>query len=147
MRPITIQEVLEEKGRAIFAIEPGRSVFDALGLMADKGIGALLVMEGAELRGILSERDYARKVILAGKSSLTTAVAEIMSTKISTISPEETVANAMRMMTEGRFRHLPVLEKGRVVGMISIGDIVRTIMEEQQKTIEHLATYITGGMA
>ena len=123
---------------------PGTSVFDALKLMADKNVGAVLVMEGSQLAGIFSERDYARKVILKGKSSKEMTVQEIMTEKVDCISLSQTVRECMTLMTEKHHRHLPVVDEERVVGMISIGDVVKAIISDQEFTIEQLESYITG---
>jgi CBS domain-containing protein len=139
-----LNELLDNKGRAVYSIAPGASVIDAIRTMADKHVGALLVMESQQLVGIVSERDYARKVILLGRSSATTAVREIMSSPVFTIAPDETVDGAMRLMTEQRIRHLPVVRGGKVVGVLSIGDLVKSVIEEQQHTIEDLRSYIRG---
>ena len=122
---------------------PNASVYDAMKLMADKGIGALLVMEGAKLVGIISERDYARKVILQGRSSRTTAVREIMTTRVAYAEPEQNIEECMALMTEKRIRHLPVIEAGEVRGVISIGDLVKSIIAEQKFIIEQLERYIS----
>jgi CBS domain-containing protein len=119
-------------------------VYDAMKLMADKEIGALLVMEGATLAGILSERDYARKIILQGRSSLTTEVREIMTSRVVCAGPERSIEECMALMTDKRIRHLPVVEAGQVCGMISIGDLVKAIIAEQQFIIQQLERYITG---
>ncbi|KTF36097.1 histidine kinase, partial [Xanthomonas vesicatoria] len=111
-------------------------------LMAERGIGAVLVMDGERLVGIVSERDYARKVVLRDRSSATTSVAEIMSSQVVTVSPSETVERCMQLMTDGRFRHLPVVENGRVQGVISIGDLVKAVIEAQQQDIDQLQRYI-----
>ena len=117
-------------------------MLEAIRMMADRHVGALLVMRGTELAGILSERDYARKVVLLGRSSAETPVWQIMTSPVVTVSPESSVQDCMRLMTDRRIRHLPVMEGGRVIGMISIGDLVKAVIEEQQKTIEQLETYI-----
>lgn len=139
---LRVKYLLALKGKDVWSIEPDVPVLEAIRLMADKHIGALPVMHGTELLGILSERDYARKVILRGRSSADTPVREIMSSPVTTISPDDAVANCMEIMTEQRIRHLPVVEKGKVVGMISIGDLVKAVIEEQQQTIDHLERYI-----
>ncbi|MFZ0500733.1 MAG: CBS domain-containing protein [Steroidobacteraceae bacterium] len=138
----TVRHLLDLKGRALFSIEPEDPVLEAIQMMADRHVGALLVMRSSELAGILSERDYARKVVLLGRSSAETPVWQIMTSPVVTVSPDNSVQDCMRLMTERRIRHLPVLEGGRVVGMISIGDLVKAVIEEQQQTIEQLQTYI-----
>lgn len=139
---ITVRHLLDGKGRALFSIEPEDPVLEAVRMMAERHVGALLVMRGTELAGILSERDYARKVVLLGRSSAETPVWQIMTSPVITVSPDNSVQDCMRLMTDRRIRHLPVVEGGRVVGMISIGDLVKAVIEEQQKTIEQLETYI-----
>src|SRR5690625_3450802 len=134
----TVEQVLEEKGDEVYTISPDASVFEALELMADKGIGALLVLEGGKPAGMLSERDYARKVILKGHSSRETRVSEIMSTELHFARPEQTVEECMAVVTEKRARHLPVLVDGKVKGMISIGDLVKAIIAHQQYVIEQM---------
>ena len=141
-----VTEVLSGKGGGIIAIGPDEPVLAAIELMAQKGIGAVLVMRGEELLGILSERDYARKVILKGRSSADTAVWEIMSAPVTTVGPQDSVNTCMVLMTGRKFRHLPVVEDGRVVGVLSIGDLVKDIISEQQFIIEQLEHYITGGV-
>jgi CBS domain-containing protein len=137
-----VRHLLDRKGRALFSIGPDDPVLDAIKMMADRHVGALLVMRGSELAGIVSERDYARKVVLLGRSSADTPVAQIMTAPVVTVSPDGSVQDCMRLMTERHFRHLPVVEHGRVVGMISIGDLVKAVIEEQQQTIEQLESYI-----
>jgi CBS domain-containing protein len=139
-----LSQLLDGKGHAVYAVAPGASVFDAIRSMADNHVGALLVMEGAQLVGIVSERDYARKVILKGRASATTPVREIMSTPVHSISPDQTVDDAMRLMTERRIRHLPVMRSEKVVGVVSIGDLVKCVIDDQQHTIEDLRSYIRG---
>lgn len=141
---ITLGQLLDRKGRKIFSIEPELPVLEAIRLMAEHHIGALLVMQGDELQGIVSERDYARKVLLLGRSSSETPVWQIMSSPVVSLLPEATLQDAMRVMTEKRIRHLPVLRDGRVDGMLSIGDLVKNVMEEQQKQIAELESYIHG---
>jgi CBS domain-containing protein len=138
----TVRHLLEGKGKAVFAVGPEDPVLEAIRLMAEHHVGALLVMQGPELAGIVSERDYARKVILLGRSSSDTPVWQIMSTPVITVTPDATVDECMRTMTTHRIRHLPVLQAGLVVGVVSIGDLVKAMIEEQQRTIEYLESYI-----
>jgi CBS domain-containing protein len=137
-------QLLDHKGHGIHAVAAGASVIDAIRSMADNHVGALLVMEGDRLAGIVSERDYARKVVLQGRSSATTAVREIMSFPVVTAAPTDTVDHAMRLMTDRRIRHLPVLQGEKVIGVVSIGDLVRSIIDAQRSTIEALQSYIQG---
>ncbi len=139
-----VKEILALKGRDVWSIEPIATVYDAMRLMADKGVGALLVLEGETLRGIVSERDYARKVILQGRSSRTTQVTEIMTARVAYAQLEQDIEECMAIMTEERVRHLPVIDEGRVVGIISIGDLVKSIIAEQKFMIEQLVRYING---
>ncbi len=141
---MTIKQLLDRKGREVFTIAPEESVFEAIRRMAEKGIGALVVTEGGEPVGILTERDYARKVILKGRSSKETPVREIMSSPVIFIRPEQTIEEAMAIMTEKKIRHLPVLAEGRLGGLISIGDVVKAIIEDQKFTIDQLTNYIHG---
>ena len=138
----TVRHLLDRKGRAIFSVGPEDPVLEAIQLMADHHVGALLVMKGNELAGIISERDYARKVILRGRSSAETPVSQIMTTPVITVSLANTVQECMELMTTHRLRHLPVVEGSRVVGMVSIGDLVKAVIQEQQQTIEQLESYI-----
>lgn len=138
----TVSQLLQDKGGSIWSVTPETSVFDALKLMAEKNVGALLVMGDGKLRGILSERDYARKVILLGKSSHEIAVREIMSDKVVCVGPEQTVDDCMALMSGKRIRHLPVLANGKVVGVLSIGDLVKAVIAMQQQTIQQLESYI-----
>lgn len=140
----TIQRLLDRKGHEIWSVSPDASVYRAIEIMADRGVGALLVLDEDEPVGMLSERDYARKVILQGRSSRETPVREIMTTEIVFAQADETVEECMARMTRRRIRHLPVLEDGRLVGMISIGDLVKSIISEQQFLIEQLEDYISG---
>ena len=139
-----VKHLLEGKPRAIYAIAPGQPVLEAIRLMADKYVGALLVMRDGELLGIVSERDYARKVILKGRSSADTPVSDIMSAPVLTVEPGDSVHRCMRVMTEQRIRHLPVVEGGEVVGVLSIGDLVKAVIDEQAETLEQLQRYIAG---
>ncbi len=137
-----VRQLIEGKSRTLYTVEPEDPVLEAIRQMAEHHVGALLVMQGSELKGIISERDYARKVILHGRSSAETPVWEIMSSPVITVTPQQSVQDCMKLMTERRVRHLPVLEGGRVVGMISIGDLVKAVIEDQQQTIEQLESYI-----
>jgi signal-transduction protein with cAMP-binding, CBS, and nucleotidyltransferase domain len=139
-----VRSLLRTKGRVIWSIGPEESVLDAITLMSEKQIGCLVVLIGGQLAGIVSERDYARKVILKGRSSQETRVREIMTSPALFVTPEKTVADAMRIMTNRRVRHLPVLEGDKVVGMLSIGDLVNWVITAQQQTIKHLHNYIAG---
>lgn len=141
----TIASVLSHKRRALFHITPDASVFEALEIMAHEGIGALPVIEGGSLVGLLSERDYARKIILQGRSSKETKVAQIMTSPVISVALHDTVDSCMRLMTESRVRHLPVVTDGEVTGVISIGDLVRHTITAQEQTIEHLQAYIASG--
>ena len=140
----TIDEILQHKSANLWTIAADATVFDAIHLMADKNIGALLVMTGDRLVGIMSERDYTRKVALKGKSSRETRVREIVSTPVISVTSDHTVEECMRLMTEHRVRHLPVLERDRVVGVVSIGDLVNWIISTQSVTITQLESYISG---
>lgn len=137
-----VRELLQRKSRDIHSIGPDAPVFDALKLLAEKDIGALLVVAGGKLVGILSERDYARKVILQGKSSHDVLVREIMTEKVLSVRPEQTVEDCMALMTSKRIRHLPVLEGEAIAGLLSIGDLVKAVIAEQEQTIKQLESYI-----
>ncbi len=138
----TIEQILRNKNGVIWSIAPDDTVYDAIAEMADRRVGALLVIENQALVGIISERDYARKVILQGLSSRDTKVREIMTASPVTVTPEATVEDCMRVMTHHHVRHLPVLDRGRVLGVVSIGDMVNAIISNQAETIDHLHTYI-----
>jgi len=139
-----IKHLLDAHGRHIVSVPPDTTVLEAITLMADKTIGSLVIMEDDELLGIITERDYARKVIIKGRSSRTTLCSEIMTTGVFTTSSAETVNSCMALMTEKRIRHLPVVEDNRVIGMISIGDLVEAIISDQKEEIEQLGQYISG---
>jgi CBS domain-containing protein len=140
----TVSQLLRVKGAEIFSVAPQDSVLHAIEIMATRHVGALLVMDQGSLLGIISERDYARKVILKNRSSHDTPVGDIMSSPAVTVAPEETVHRCMELMTEGRFRHLPVVKGGRVLGILSIGDLVKAVIQEQSEHIEQLERYIAG---
>ena len=140
-----IGAILNQKDGKIFSIAPDATVFKAIEMMADKNVGALVVMKGENLVGIISERDYTRKVFLRGKSSKETRVDEIMSGDVSTTKPQEGVDECLRLMTEKHIRHLPVVDGGKVIGIISIGDLVKHVISCQSATIAHLESYISGG--
>ena len=140
----TIAQLLNTKGDQIWSVEPKATIFEALEIMSEKEIGALLVMEDGKLKGIFSERDYARKVILKGKSSKETPVGELMTKKVFYIDSQKTINDCMAMMTAKRIRHVPVIEDNQVMGIVTIGDVVNQIISEQEVTINHLENYITG---
>ncbi|RJG12340.1 CBS domain-containing protein [Pseudomonas cavernicola] len=141
----TVAEILKSKSHSmIFSVSPTTSVLDAVTLMAEKGIGALVVLEGEQLVGIVSERDYARKVALLERSSFTAQVSEIMTAKVITVEPRQNSQQCMQLMTEGRLRHLPVMQDGKLIGLLSIGDLVKNIISEQESLIHHLEQYIRG---
>jgi CBS domain-containing protein len=137
-----VKDILALKGQSVWSVAPDSSVYDAMKLMAEKGIGALMVMQGEKLVGIISERDYARKVILQGRASRTTQVKEIMTSHILYAQPEQNIEECMAVMTDKRVRHLPVFDEGRLLGVISIGDLVKSIITEQKFMIEQLEKYI-----
>lgn len=141
----SVKQLLEGKTSGVIAVNADDPVLTAIGSMAEHHIGAVLVLEAGQLAGILSERDYARKVILKGRSSSDTAAREIMSSPVVTVTPDDTLDGCMRLMTERRFRHLPVLDGGHVVGVLSIGDLVKAVIEEQQLEIAQLQQYIVSG--
>lgn len=139
-----VRQLLDAKGHDVVSIAPDASVLDAIKLMAEKGIGALVVLDGSRLAGIVTERDYARKVILKDRSSRDTPVSSIMSSDVHTAGCDDSVERCMNMVTDQRVRHLPVVEDGEVVGMISIGDLVKAVIADQKEAIEHLEHYISG---
>ncbi len=140
----TVRHILQVKGYDVWSTTPRTTVFDALRMMADKNVGALLVMDGEKVVGIFSERDYARKVVLQGRSSKETSVSEIMTSKLVTIHPDQTIEEAMEFMTNKRVRHLPVMEDDHLLGMISIGDVLREIIYVQLNTIRQMEEKILG---
>jgi len=139
-----VRNILKTKGKAKFSVSPDTSVYNALELMCEKSVGALLVMNNGKFVGIFTERDYARKVILKGKASKEMLIGEIMTEHPATVSPDNTIEDCMRLMTNKFIRHLPVIEDGELIGIISIGDVVKYIIEEQKSIIENLENYITG---
>ena len=141
----TVNDILREKGYEVWSITPDATVYEALKFMADKNVGALLVLDGQAVVGMVSERDYARKVILHGRSSREIQVHEIMTSKVYYVHPEQNIEECMALMTDKRVRHLPAMENDRLVGVISIGDVVKAIIAEHESTIKHLEDYITGG--
>ena len=140
----TVASILKKKGDAIWSVEPTATVYEAIAMMAEKSVGALLVVSDGKLVGIISERDYARKVVLQQRSSSDTFVHEIMTSSVVTVTPDHSVEDCMKLITEHRVRHLPVLAAERLLGVISIGDLVNAIITEQAETIGHLHTYISG---
>lgn len=140
---LTVRELLAKKGGEVWSVSPDATVYEALQVMAARNVGAVLVLDGAELAGILSERDYARQVILKGKASRDTPVREIMTTRLVCVSPERTIEDCMALMTDRRIRHLPVLQGRTLVGVLSIGDVVKAVISEKQFHIEQLESYIT----
>ena len=140
----TIESILNRKGSGVWSVSPDSSVFEAISLMAEKNIGALPVLEGDRLVGMISERDYARKVILLGRGSRETAVSEIMTRTLRTVSLDDSVQECMQLMTENRFRHLPVVQEDKLIGLISIGDCVNWIISAQNAAIDDLERFVTG---
>jgi len=140
----TVRQILEEKGNQIWSVSPKDTVYDAVRMMAAKGIGALIVKDNDELFGIISERDYARKVILEGKASRDTEVGHICSSPAITLSPDASAEEGLALMTRKRIRHLPVVEKGELLGVVSIGDLVNAVIGDQQRLIEQLERYVSG---
>jgi len=139
-----IRQILEEKGSEILSVAPGDMVIDAVRRMAEHGVGSMLVMHDGEMKGMFSERDYARKVILAGRASRETRVEEVMSTPVVTIDPRATAEEGLALMTRKRIRHLPVVEKGALIGLVSIGDLVNAVIGDQRLLIEQLESYVRG---
>ncbi len=143
----TVQQILQNKGNANYSVTPDTTVLEALVLMAERNVSAVLVMEGERLAGIFTERDYARKVVLKGLASKDTKVGTLMTPNVLTVSPSHTIDDCMCIITNNHVRHLPVVDHGKVVGIISIGDAVKSVMEQQQATIDQLSGYIAGGMS
>jgi CBS domain-containing protein len=141
----TVRDILLKKGGQVWTISPQATVYEALELMAKHNIGAVMVLEGGQVAGIFSERDYARKVILVGRSSKTSTVGELMTKEVLFVRPEDTIEDCMTLMTQKRFRHLPVWHDGKLAGVISIGDVVKAIISDREFTIRELERYITGG--
>ncbi|MDI1251857.1 CBS domain-containing protein [Thermomonas sp.] len=138
----TVRQLLETKSPEVYSISPEAPVIDAIRMMAERRVGALLVMDGPRLAGILSERDYARKIVLQGRSSKDTPVRDIMSAEVVSVSPQHNTDQCMQLVTDSRIRHLPVVEDGQVIGVISIGDLVKAVIEEQRQELDHLQRYI-----
>jgi CBS domain-containing protein len=141
---MTVRSLLAQKGRTVWTIDPGATVFDALAKMAEKDVGSLVVMDGEELVGIITERHYSRNVVLKGKTSPTTLVRDIMEGNVIHVRPEQSIERCMALMTEKRVRHLPVLEGEKVVGIVSIGDLLKSIISKQKFVIDELEHYIHG---
>lgn len=137
-----IRNILEGKGHQVYSVTPDTSVYDALHVMMERNISSLLIMENETLKGIFTERDYARKLVLMGRSSKETPIGEIMTANLFTITPSETIDHCMEMMSAHKIRHLPVIDNNRVTGMVSIGDVVKFIIEDQKRTIQQLESYI-----
>lgn len=140
----TVKDILDSKGYEVWAVKPDTTVFEAVKLMAERGVGSLLVLDGDKLVGIVTERDYARKIILEDKSSKNTAVTDVMTKKVLCATPERTIDECMALMTDKRARHLPVVDHKRVIGVVSIGDLVKAMIDEQQLLIDQLQHYISG---
>lgn len=139
-----VRQLLKEKGDQVWTIAPDASVYDALQLMADKGIGALVVIDNERIVGLLSERDYARKLILQGRSSRNTPVSEVMTTRVLIVGPDQTVEDCMALATDKRVRHFPVMDGDRLIGLVSIGDLVKSVIADQEYVIKQLENYISG---
>lgn len=142
---MTVRDVLEAKGGEVFSVAPNASVFDALTLMADKNIGAVLVVEGDRTLGIFTERDYSRQVVLKGRASRETPVRDVMTARVVYVTPDQSMDDCMAIMTSKRCRHLPVVEAGQLVGVLSVGDVVKAVISDKQFLIEQLENYITSG--
>ena len=144
--PLTVRQLLDHKASGIYSIKPDASVLEALELMAREDISSVLVLEGDELKGIFTERDYARKVILRGRNSRDTIVRELMTSQLITVNPQQKIGDCMSMMTEHHIRHLPVIESGKVIGLVSIGDVVKAVISDQASIIQQLSGYISGDL-
>ncbi|GAA5178442.1 CBS domain-containing protein [Niveibacterium umoris] len=144
---ISVRQVLQGKGSNVLTVSPDHSVLSALELMAKHDVGSVLVTEGERLAGIFTERDYARKVVLKGRTSAAAKIGELMTCNVLTVSPTQTIDDCMAIMTNNRIRHLPVVEKGQLIGIVTIGDAVKTVIEEQRQTINQLSSYISGDLA
>ena len=144
---MSVKQVLEKKGTKAYSVGPDATVWEALTAMAEHDIGAVLVIEGDRLVGIFTERDYARKVVLRGKSSKDTVISELMTPNVCTITPSHTMDQVMNIMTENRFRHLPVVDHGKIAGIVTIGDVVKAVIAMQEATIAQLSSYIAGDIA
>ena len=140
----TVRVILKNKGNYVWSLPPDRTVYEAIAMMAEKSVGTIVVIAGGHIVGIISERDYARKVILKGKLSKETLVSEVMSSPVATVDPDRTADECLRLMTEKRIRHLPVMDQGQLVGVVSIGDLVKAIVSVQAETIQYLSDYIEG---
>ena len=141
----TVRHLLQSKNNRVWSVSPQATIYEALEMMASKNIGAVLVLEGDKIVGIFTERDYARKVILKGKTSKTATVGELMTTEVLYVAPDDTIENCMALMTDKRARHLPVMENGELLGVVSIGDVVKAIISDREFMIRELERYITGG--
>jgi CBS domain-containing protein len=139
-----VADLIRAKGRTVYSIESGATVYEAVKRMVDRNVGSLLVLDGDEIRGIITERDYLREVALKGRTSKTTTVAEVMTSKLVCVGPNHSIEECMAIMTEQRIRHLPVLEEGRLAGLVSIGDLVKQLSRDQKYEIQFLTDYITG---
>jgi len=139
-----VKDILKRKGTSVVSVTPGQTVLEALKKMADMNVGGVMVMEGEKMIGIFTERDYARKIVLKGRNSSESRVSEVMVTKLITVNPESNIAECMTLMTDKMIRHLPVVENGKLAGIISISDVVKAVIEEQQNVIQHLEQYIAG---
>jgi CBS domain-containing protein len=144
---VTVRQILEQKGSVTHAVAPDVSVLDALSVMARHDIGSVLVTQNDRLAGIFTERDYARKLVLKGLNSKDATVSDVMTPNVCTITPSQTLDQVMNIMTENRFRHLPVVDHGKIVGIVTIGDVVKAVIDQQEKTINHLSSYIAGDLA